>query len=281
MKTILATASFVLLALAGLARGAEFVGDAVPAASAAVHAASPGAGNPVVVKPKLPARHSVRLVEPKLVLKLAKTDQQTVALTFDACMGKVDHRILDTLVANQIPATIFVTARWLARNGEAFAVLKAHPDLFEIEDHGAMHVPAIDRATTVYGIQTAGSPEAVAAEVEGGTAAILKAGSAKPVWFRGATAKYTPASIRQIEAMGYRIAGYSVNGDGGSLLGRAGTEKRFASARNGDVIIAHINQPTHEAGEGVVAGILALKGRGYRFVLLRDQDEELSRTALK
>jgi len=223
--------------------------------------------------------HAGRLVEPTLKLSVKSPGQPAVALTFDACMGAVDHRILDTLVEKRIPATIFVTGRWLKHNAEAFAVLRAHPDLFEIEDHGANHVPAIDRPVSVYGIPGAGSPEAVAAEVEGGTAAILAAGGIRPTFFRGATAKYTPSSIQQIEAMGYRIAGYSVNGDGGSLLGKAGTQKRFASARDGDVIIAHINQPTHEAGEGVVAGIEDLQSRGYRFVLLRDQAEILGHTA--
>ena len=79
--------------------------------------------------------------------------------------------------------------------------------------------------------------------------------------------------------MGYKVAGYSVNGDGGSLLGRVATERNYARAKDGDVIISHINQPTHEAGEGVVAGILNLKKRGYHFVLLRDQPEVLKLSA--
>lgn len=223
--------------------------------------------------------HHPRLVEPRLRLSIKSEGQPSVALTFDACMGKVDRRILDMLVGNRIPATIFVTARWLKHNADALAILKAHPDLFEIEDHGANHIPAVDQAISIYGIKAAGSPQAVTDEVEGGADAIVKAGVPKPMFFRGATAKYTPSSIRQIEAMGYRIAGYSINGDGGSLLGRAGTQKRFASAKDGDVIIAHINQPTHQAGEGVVAGILDLRKRGYRFVLLRDQPEVLDLAA--
>ena len=70
--------------------------------------------------------------------------------------------------------------------------------------------------------------------------------------------------------MGFEVAGYSVNGDGGSLLGAKETERRFASAQDGDVVISHINQPTHAAGEGVVKGILALKARGVQFVRLQD-----------
>jgi peptidoglycan/xylan/chitin deacetylase (PgdA/CDA1 family) len=237
-------------------------------------AATAPVSTPLIIHP-----HVNRLVEPTLKLTAKSIGQPTVALTFDACMGKVDNRILGTLVDNRIPATIFVTARWLKRNAEAFAVMKAHPDLFEIEDHGANHIPAVDRVASIYGIKAAGSPKAVVDEVEGGADAIVKAGAPKPMFFRGATAKYTQSSIKEIEALGYKVAGYSVNGDGGSLLGKVATERNYARARDGDVIISHINQPTHQAGEGVVAGILGLQKRGYRFVLLRDQPEVLGLTA--
>lgn len=40
------------------------------------------------------------------------------------------------------------------------------------------------------------------------------------------------------------------------------------------VIIAHVNQPTHAAGTGVVKGILDLKAKGYTFVRLDDAAED-------
>lgn len=215
----------------------------------------------------------VRLVEPKL--HLAKADgvsRLRVALTFDACMGAVDERILSTLVNERIPATVFVTARWLRKNPETVAVFRAHPDLFEIENHGENHIPAIDVAVPVYGIPAAGSPEAVSREVAKGAEAVIAAGFPAPHWFRGATAKYDRTSIDEIRAMGYRIAGYSLNGDDGSLLGAGAAEKRIAAARDGDVVISHINQPTHAAGQGVANAILKLKARGVEFVRLADVD---------
>ncbi len=99
---------------------------------------------------------------------------------------------------------------------------------------------------------------------------IAATGAPKPTWYRDATAVYSPEAIQQIRSMGYKIGGYSVNGDGGSLLGVEATIRSFESAKDGDVIIAHINQPTHKAGEGVVKGIEALKAKGYRFVRLGD-----------
>lgn len=79
---------------------------------------------------------------------------------------------------------------------------------------------------------------------------MARAGLSQPHWFRGATAKYTATSIAQIQALGLRIAGYSLNADGGSLLGAMATEHRVEAARDGDVLIAHVNQPTHPAGAG-------------------------------
>ncbi|MBD9371469.1 polysaccharide deacetylase family protein [Rhizobium sp. ARZ01] len=213
-----------------------------------------------------------RLVEPRLHVAKSHSGPARVALTFDACMGKVDMRILDVLLREKIPATIFVTARWLKHNPRATAVLRSHPEQFEIENHGAMHVPAVDYPTSVYGITAAGSPQSVAREVEIGGEAILGAGAPPPHWFRGATAKYTASSITEISRLGYRIAGYSVNGDDGSLLGAKAAERRVASARNGDVVIAHINQPSHAAGAGVAKGILALKAKGVTFIRLSDAD---------
>lgn len=210
------------------------------------------------------------LLEPTLKMQTAKGNAVRVAVTLDACMGKTDFRILDTLVAEKIPATIFVTARWLRNNPQALAIMLDHPDLFELENHGENHIPAVDKPTLIYGIAAAGSTEAVQQEVEGGRLAIAAATGHQPQWFRGATAKYTRTSMATINQLGERVAGFSINGDGGSLLGAGATAKHIAAAKDGDVIISHINQPTHEAGEGVVKGLLALKARGVIFTRLDD-----------
>ena len=220
------------------------------------------------------AAPSEHLVEPTLHIRQGGKEAPRVALTFDACMGRTDRRILSVLIDNGVPATIFVTGRWLKHNKDVLAELQAHPDLFEIEDHGAMHVPAVDRPVHIFGIAAAGSPAAVEQEVRDGAEAIEAAGVAAPRWFRGATARYSKSAIEQIRKLGLQVAGYSVNGDGGSLLGAATTEKRIAAARDGDVVIAHINQPTHAAGEGVAKGILALKAKGFSFVKLSDVPTE-------
>lgn len=262
----------------------QFVMAALVAGLPAVSAAAPLAPSPApataatdengpgaqAVAPQ-PSAHVPKLVEPRLhIASSGDRRRPRVALTFDACMGKADERILSTLLRERIPATIFVTARWLRTNPAAVSLFRDNPDLFEIEDHGENHVPAVDFPTAIYGIAAAGSPQAVGQEVGRGADAIRAAGLREPHWFRGATAKYDASAIREIRSMGYRIAGYSLNGDGGSLLGKEETEKRIASAKDGDVVISHINQPTHAAGEGVAKAILALKAKGVQFVRLSD-----------
>ncbi|WP_439273382.1 polysaccharide deacetylase family protein [Pseudochrobactrum sp. HB0163] len=226
------------------------------------------AADEALLSSKVSQRHLI--VEPQLNLAQEKSGKIQVALTLDACSGDVDHRILDVLVEEKIPATLFVTSRWLRRNPAAIGILKAHPDLFEIENHGAEHVPAITILKTMYGIPTAGTPAAIEAEVKGGADKIVEIFGRKPQWYRDATARYSTDAVRQIEAMGYRIAGYSLNGDRGASLPAATVARRIAQARDGDVIISHINQPKRASGAGVAEGILALKKRGVQFRHLRD-----------
>lgn len=216
----------------------------------------------------LPHGHSI--VEPLLKFETGEAGGKQVALTLDACSGATDYRILNVLVAERIPATLFVTGRWVRNNGGAVAIINAHPDLFEVENHGAEHVPAITGEEKIYGLKTAGTLAAVEQEVRGGVEVITRAFGTQPVWYRGATARYSYDAVRKIEGMGYKVAGYSLNGDKGASLPASVVAKRFEGARDGDVIIAHINQPKRPSGEGVVQGILALKKQKVRFRLLRD-----------
>lgn len=211
-----------------------------------------------------------KLLEPSLHIPPSSDGHPHIALTFDACSGGVDDRILDVLVGQSIPATIFVTRRWLLRNAATVATLAAHPELFDIEDHGRDHIPAVTGTQKPYGIAPAGTLAAVDGEVEGGASAIVLSFGKHPVWFRGATALYTPDAIDEIHRLGYRVAGFSLNADFGASASTETATQRLESARDGDVVIAHINQPKRASGAGIAKGLLDLKQRGYVFERLSD-----------
>jgi len=202
----------------------------------------------------------------------AQTDQR-VALTLDACGGRFDVALVDFLIREHIPATLFVTRKWIRRNAAAVALIKAHADLFEVENHGADHVPAvIGPGREVYGIAGVPDLEHLRSEVRDGARAIETAFGVVPRWYRDATAVYDLQAIAEIERMGYRIAGFSVNADVGATLPQAAIEKRLQRVRGGDVIIAHMNKPDSDTAEALAVGLAALKRQGYVFVRL-DQVE--------
>ena len=214
------------------------------------------------------------ILEPRLTVAKGGTATPHVALTLDACSGLADERILSTLVEHKIPATIFVTARWLKRNPDKIALFKLHPELFEIENHGARHVPAVDVPMSIYGLSAAGSPQAVTDELKGGEDAVTAAMGYAPKWFRGAGAVYTKSSMLEIEHLHQRVAGYSIAGDGGAAYSSGRTAETISAATDGDVILAHVNQPRKPAGAGVVEGVLNLKARGFKFVRLDEPEPD-------
>lgn len=218
----------------------------------------------------LPVAAEIQPVELHQVIDLpAPGDQKLAALTLDACEGKADSALMQFLIEQRIPATIFATKKWLRRNPEASALLQQHQDLFEVEDHGAAHVPAIIGADRrVHGLR--GNPDVahLKREVQGGAAAIQAAFHETPHWYRGATAEYDPEAIKIIESLGYKIAGFSVNGDQGATLSRAAIVKRLSAVKNGDIIIAHMNRPESHTSEGLAAGLPRLRARGFQFVRL-------------
>lgn len=215
-----------------------------------------------------PGSTAAPLLEPGLTVPKGAHHGPRVALTLDACQGQADERILKAVIANRVPVTIFATGRWLRRNPQALAVILSNPTLFEVENHGERHVLAIDRPMTVFGLKAAGSPAAVTREIEDGANTIAALTGRRPTWFRGAAAQYTASSIALVSSLGFRLAGYAIAADGGARLGREATARRIATAHDGDVILAHVNQPSRPAGLGVVDGILALKARGFAFVRL-------------
>jgi len=196
-----------------------------------------------------------------------------VALTLDACSGKYDSDLIDFLIQNRIPATIFATKKWLDRNPHGLSVIKAHLDLFDVENHGEKHIPAVIGAgRTVYGIP--GEPDTIhlRREVVEGARAVEKATGIAPHWYRDATAEYDAQSIREIDKLGYKIAGFSVNADNGATLKKLTIEKRLKRVKAGDVIIAHMNKPDSDSAEGLAVGLAYLLKAGFVFVRLDQVD---------
>lgn len=196
-----------------------------------------------------------------------------VALTLDACSGTFDEDLILFLLRNRIPATIFATKKWLVKNSQRLAMLKANLDLFEIEDHGENHIPAVIGAgRRVYGIP--GEPDILhlRREVLQGALAIEGFTGVAPHWYRAATGEYDQQASDEIRRLGYKIAGFSVNADAGATLKRKQIVERLRHVHGGDVIIAHMNKPGSDTAEGLSEGLIEILRRGLVFVRLDEVD---------
>lgn len=208
------------------------------------------------------------LIEPSMRLKTRPSTGEKVALTLDACPGGFDARIATALVEIDVPATVFLTGAWIRRHPEGVAFLRAHRDLFGIENHGDRHIPPVLGARRIFGIQGAGDLATIKREVLDGAADVERLTGAPPRWYRAATGFYSPAALEAIEGWGFMIAGYCLNADAGASLPAQAVARRIAAAEDGDVIVAHVNQPKRSSGSGVIEGVRALRERGVQFVRL-------------
>jgi len=198
------------------------------------------------------------------------TSEPVIALTLDACGSAgdgYDAELIDYLIKERVPATLFINARWIDKHPSEFLALARNP-LFEIENHGMLHKPCSVNGRSIYGIKGTVNPAEVRSEVEGNALKIERLTGRRPRFYRSGTAYYDEKAVALVEKLGYQAVGFSVLGDRGATYSRQQVKDALVSARAGDIIIAHMNHPEKETAEGLIAGVALLKERALRFVRL-------------
>jgi peptidoglycan/xylan/chitin deacetylase (PgdA/CDA1 family) len=205
---------------------------------------------------------------PRVVRRLPTTDR-VVALTLDACGGRVgsgyDAELIETLQRKRVPATLFINARWIEANPRKFRKLAADP-LFEIANHGTEHRPLSVTGRSVYGIAGTASVAEVIDEVAVNQRLITKLTGAAPAFFRSGTAYYDDVAVRIVSDLGLRVVNFNVLGDAGATYSASQVAAAMLSSSPGSIILAHMNRPDHGTAEGIHAALPKLRKRGYRFV---------------
>lgn len=199
------------------------------------------------------------------------TKEQVIALTFDACGGKegsgYDEKLIDYLIKENIPATLFINARWITANMDIFSKLADNP-LFEIENHGTEHRPLSVNGRLAYGITGTKNVNEVIHEVKDNADQIEKLTGRRPLFFRSGTAYYDDIAAGVVQDLGFQLAGYNVLGDAGATYNTEQVYKALLKARSGSIVLAHMNHPEKDTAEGIMKAIPELQKAGYRFVLL-------------
>jgi len=208
------------------------------------------------------------------VVTSLKTKEKVIALTFDACGSKgdsYDKKLIDFLIKNKIPATLFLNSRWIEKNPKTAKELAQNP-LFEIENHGSQHKPLSVNGKSAYGIKGTQNASEVYDEVENNAKKIQQLSGHRPKFFRPGTAYCDDIGVKIAEDLGQKVAGYNLLGDAGATFSKAQIERQLATAKSGSIALFHMNKPSGSTAEALTESLPKLRSQGFKFVRL-DQVE--------
>ena len=196
------------------------------------------------------------------------THEPAVAITFDACATKkgwygFDRDVFDILKREQVPATIFVSGRWVDTHPEAMGDLTGDP-LIEFGDHSYDH-PHMTQLPA----------ERVGEEIDQTEAALGRYGR-RSVAFRPPFGEWNRRVIEIVHGRNLPTVTWDVvSGDPSTRTTTAAMIRAvLGHARAGSIIVFHINGrgwKTHEALPAILSG---LRERGFRLVPLSELMQE-------
>ncbi|WP_297623142.1 polysaccharide deacetylase family protein [Nocardia sp.] len=205
---------------------------------------------------------------PGIITNFNATGKQ-FAVTFDACGGPgnndIDENLLSLLIAQQIPATLFVNRRWIDANQARAAQLAANP-LFELGNHGTAHRPLSVNGRAAYEIKGTGSPQEAVDEVWGNHERLVALTGRAPRFFRTGTAHYDELAVSIVQDLGETPVGFSINADLGATATAAQVQANMLKAQSGGISLAHMHRPKSGTGPGMYNSIPALRSNGFAFV---------------
>jgi peptidoglycan/xylan/chitin deacetylase (PgdA/CDA1 family) len=207
------------------------------------------------------------------------TPEKVIAITLDACGGKhgngYDKELIDFLRENKIPATLFMTGLWIDAHRSLVEELSKDP-LFDIENHGLHHKPASVRGAVIYGRRGTRNVSEFVDEIELNARKIKYVTGKKSLFYRSGTAYYDDVAVKITYDLGYIPMNFSIiSGDAAGFTPERIENKILAEAKNGAVIIAHMNRPGKNLYPAFKKVIPKLKSEGYRFVKLSAYKDQL------
>lgn len=211
------------------------------------------------------------------VITHINTDEKKIALTFDACIGTpdaYDADLMQFLIEEEIPATLFLGGHWIEAYEEEFLALVDTP-LFEIANHGYDHKPLSVNGNSAYGIEGTQNVAEVFDEIYYNQQHIKDLTGEYPKYFRSGTAFYDEVAVKIANDLGLTVVNYNRLGDAGVTFNQTQIADMLKAAEPGSIYLFHMNHSESDVAEGVKEGILALKEQGYEFVQLQGVDELL------
>jgi peptidoglycan/xylan/chitin deacetylase (PgdA/CDA1 family) len=208
------------------------------------------------------AQHHMKpfLQTDNMVLYHGSRSKKVVALTFDACPAygphSFDRNVYQTLIDSQVPATVFLSGKWIRTHAKEMEALAANPRIeFGNHSYSHPHLTSMPHDSILLELQKV---QQIMKNTYHRTAKL----------FRAPYAELNDDVVRSADSLGLTTVQFDVvSGDPDTLI----TKNRLVpfvvhSARNGSIIIMHINGRGWHTAEALPDIIAGLRKRGFRFV---------------
>lgn len=191
------------------------------------------------------------------VIKSGSPTCPGVALTFDLCPVKkapgYDHTIVDYLAERQIPATFFMSGKWMAKHEEEIDHLLGI-GFFEIGTHGEVHAHL-----------PLHNAEEQRTEILGPVKVLREHYAHEATLFRPPYGEYNDVTVDVVKALGLRFIQWNIeSGDPDPTLSTEQILARVAKrTKPGSIIVFHANgkgKQTRQVIERLTIEVLPHKG---------------------
>ena len=185
---------------------------------------------------------------------------EKIALTFDACpTGKseeFDEGVIDILIKEKVPATLFLSGRWVEKNGEKAKFLASRPQ-FELANHSYFHPHMTDK-----------DDDRVKRELARSQAVIRKVTGKKPRYFRPPYGEVDERVARLASEAGLVTIQYDIaSGDPDpGLSAKRIARSVLADAQGGSIVVFHMNRNGVHTAEVLPEVIAGLRQKGFTLV---------------
>jgi peptidoglycan/xylan/chitin deacetylase (PgdA/CDA1 family) len=195
-----------------------------------------------------------------LIIEHGKRDSLMIALTFDACptslQEEYDEKVIEILVREKIPATLFLSGRWVEKNQEQVKFLASQPQ-FEIANHAFWHPHLLEK-----------DDGRILRELKRTQAIIKKLSGKTPRYFRPPYGEVDERVAHIAKAAGLTTIQYDIaSGDPDEGLSPQRILRSvLRDAKGGSIIVFHMNRKGVHTAEILPDIIAGLRKKGFTLV---------------
>ena len=196
----------------------------------------------------------------ELIIEHGRRDAQKIALTFDACpttlTDEYDEKVIEVLLREKTPATLFLSGRWVEKNPEKVKFLAAQPQ-FEIANHAYWHPHLLEK-----------DDERVLRELRRTQAIIKKMTGSSPRYFRPPYGEVDERVATIAQKAGLTTIQYDLaSGDPDENLSPQRIIRSILrDAKGGSIIVFHMNRKGVHTAEVLPDVIGGLRKKGFTLV---------------